>query len=70
MVGMAMRRAENPLCPNTGLTLPECSCAGCIREQVERFRPELLDADPTGEITITRSADAPELDAGSRPISP
>ena len=65
-----MRRAESSLCPHTGLMLPECSCASCIREQVERFRPELLEADPTGEIIITRSADAPEPGAGSRPISP
>jgi hypothetical protein len=29
-------------CPNTGLTVPECSCAPCIERQLEQFAPEGL----------------------------
>jgi hypothetical protein len=29
-------------CPNTGLTLPECSCARCIEDQLRRFAPGFL----------------------------
>ena len=27
-------------CPHTGLTVPECCCARCIEEQLQRFAPE------------------------------
>jgi hypothetical protein len=27
-------------CPNTGLTVPECSCTRCIERQLEQFAPE------------------------------
>jgi hypothetical protein len=27
------------LCTNTGLTVPECSCAHCIRRQLDQFAP-------------------------------
>jgi hypothetical protein len=27
------------LCNNTGLTVPECSCAGCIKRQLHEFAP-------------------------------
>jgi hypothetical protein len=27
------------LCTNTGLTVPECSCAGCIQRQLDQFAP-------------------------------
>jgi hypothetical protein len=26
-------------CPNTGLSVPECSCVRCIEQQLERFAP-------------------------------
>jgi hypothetical protein len=26
-------------CPNTGLTVPECSCSRCIERQLEQFAP-------------------------------
>lgn len=29
-------------CPNTGLTVPECSCSRCIERQLERFAPDGL----------------------------
>ena len=32
------------LCPNTQLTIPECSCSRCLEEQVRRAAPALLDA--------------------------
>ncbi|MGZ8666169.1 MAG: hypothetical protein ACXWZM_03535 [Solirubrobacterales bacterium] len=27
-------------CPNTGLTVPECSCTRCIERQLEQFAPD------------------------------
>jgi hypothetical protein len=30
------------LCPNTGLSIPECACANCLQRQVEQFAPELI----------------------------
>jgi hypothetical protein len=27
------------LCTNTGLTVPECSCASCIKRQLDQFAP-------------------------------
>jgi hypothetical protein len=29
-------------CPQTGLTLPECSCSRCIEDQLKRFAPGFL----------------------------
>lgn len=29
-------------CPNTGLTVPECSCRSCIERQLEQFAPDRL----------------------------
>lgn len=29
-------------CPNTGLSIPECACAHCLRRQLEEFAPELM----------------------------
>ena len=29
-------------CPNTGITLPECSCSRCIEDQLRRFAPGFL----------------------------
>jgi hypothetical protein len=29
-------------CPNTGLTVPECSCPHCLEEQLRQFQPTLL----------------------------
>ena len=31
-------------CPNTGLTVPECSCTRCIERQLEQFAPERVTA--------------------------
>ncbi len=27
-------------CPNTGLTVPECSCSRCIERQLDQFAPD------------------------------
>jgi hypothetical protein len=45
-----------PVCPRTGLTVPECSCAHCLTDQIRRRQPGLLEADPVGEIRVTRTA--------------
>jgi hypothetical protein len=29
-------------CPQTGLTVPECSCPRCLEEQLRQFQPTLL----------------------------
>jgi hypothetical protein len=28
------------ICPNTGLTIPECACRRCVERQLEQFAPE------------------------------
>jgi hypothetical protein len=30
------------ICPNTGISIPECACAHCLQRQVEEFAPELM----------------------------
>jgi hypothetical protein len=30
------------ICPNTGLTIPECACTRCLERQLEQFAPERL----------------------------
>ena len=42
------------VCPQTGITLPECSCIQCLTAQVRQFQPALLQADPIGEIRVSR----------------
>jgi len=34
-------------CPNTRLTIPECSCSSCLEEQIRRVAPMLLENDST-----------------------
>ena len=51
-----MRRAAISTCPGTGITVPECSCPECISEQIQRYQPALLAADPIGEIRVIRAA--------------
>ena len=46
------------VCPRTGITQPECSCADCLVEQIRRFQPRVLNADPAGEIRVTRGPGA------------
>jgi hypothetical protein len=31
-----------PICPQTGISIPECSCSACLQEQVRRNMPALL----------------------------
>jgi hypothetical protein len=33
------------ICSRTGLTIPECSCHGCLEEQIRRFMPVLLEPE-------------------------
>jgi hypothetical protein len=57
------------VCSNTGLSVPECSCHACVKAQIERHMPSLLD---TGEHEVTIDADGavvarfPRLRLGSR----
>jgi hypothetical protein len=32
-------------CPNTRLTIPECSCSRCVEEQIRNAAPALLEKD-------------------------
>jgi hypothetical protein len=52
---MPVEGSRTPVCPLTGVTVPECSCAHCLTEQLRRFQPGLLEADPAGEIRVTRA---------------
>jgi hypothetical protein len=36
------------LCPQTGVTIPECSCRRCCRALVRRYAPALLDRKSAG----------------------
>jgi hypothetical protein len=49
---VAEERIGDPRCPETGLTVPECSCADCLEAMLREFSPELL----TGEFKVTRLA--------------
>jgi len=40
-------------CPETGLSVPECSCKRCLEIMLREFSPDLL----AGEMRITRAAD-------------
>jgi hypothetical protein len=52
---MPVEGSSMPVCPQTGVTVPECSCPRCLQEQLRRFQPELLEADPIGEIRVTKA---------------
>jgi hypothetical protein len=45
------------LCRHTGLSRPECSCFACLTDQIRRFRPGLLDAEPVAEIQVARQVE-------------
>jgi hypothetical protein len=34
------------VCSHTGISVPECSCRACLKAQIERHQPSLLDANP------------------------
>jgi len=33
-----------PTCPHTGITIPECSCSACLKAQIERNHPKVLES--------------------------
>ena len=39
-----------PTCPETGLSVPECSCRRCLEAMLREVQPTLLEA----EIKVTR----------------
>ena len=45
-------------CPNTRLTIPECSCARCLEDQIRNAAPALLDKKntPQGSDSAARAA--------------
>jgi hypothetical protein len=49
-----MERLSMSVCPKTGITVPECSCPDCIAGQIRQYQPALLEADPLGEIRVTK----------------
>ena len=50
------------ICPNTGITIPECSCSACLEAQLRRYRPGPAElAAP-----VSRSRKAPALAAKGR----
>jgi hypothetical protein len=44
--------ARKPTCPDTGLTVPECSCSRCLEAMLREMQPALLES----EIKVTRLA--------------
>ena len=48
------------MCPETGLSVPECSCKRCLEIMLREFSPDLL----AGEMRITRAADLPRSEPG------
>ena len=47
-------------CPETELTVPECSCKRCLEVMLREFSPDLL----AGEIRVTRTQPHPRSDPG------
>jgi hypothetical protein len=46
-------------CPETGLTLPECSCRSCLERQVREFMPALLEREAGGTVHEIKVVGAP-----------
>ncbi len=47
---MAIERAVDRRCPETGLAVPECSCKRCLELMLREFSPEIV-----GEVRVTRN---------------
>ena len=47
---MSAKGVAKPFCPDTGLTVPECSCTRCLEAMLREMQPTLLEA----EIKVTR----------------
>ena len=52
---MRIESSDPSCCPHTGISQPECSCPYCLVDQIRKFQPDLLEADPIGEIRVTRN---------------
>ena len=50
MAVVAGEGVEKPTCEQTGLTVPECSCQGCLETMLREYRPALL----AEEIKVTQ----------------
>jgi hypothetical protein len=66
---MPLEGSSKPVCPQTGVTVPECSCPRCLHEQLRRFQPELLEADPLGEIHVTKAPNRRQPGKRHRPAA-
>jgi hypothetical protein len=64
-----MKGPAMSVCPYTRISIPECSCIHCLERQVQLHRPSLLEADPIGEIRVTR-ADGARNPASRAPRKP
>jgi hypothetical protein len=51
------------VCSHTGISVPECSCRACLKAQIERHQPSLLDADPA---TMAPTIEMPAIARFSR----
>ena len=47
-------------CPNTRLTIPECSCSRCLDEQIRNAAPALLEKRSARSVSDSVSAAAPQ----------
>jgi hypothetical protein len=46
------------ICPQTRLTIPECSCDRCVEEQIRRFMPVLLEREAQLPAAASNSPDS------------
>jgi hypothetical protein len=47
-------------CPQTALTIPECSCSKCLEDQVRRAAPALLERERKSSAAAGPPAVLPE----------
>jgi len=57
---VAIERAGERRCPETGLAVPECSCKRCLETMLRALSPDLI----AGEIKVTRNL--PRAEPGKR----
>ena len=55
-------RGLGRLCPETGLSVPECSCRHCLEVMLMEFSPDLI----VGEIRVTRIRPEPRSEPDGR----
>jgi hypothetical protein len=53
-------RSAGRNCPETGLTVPECSCKRCLEVMLREFSPDVF----AGEIRVSRRLADPRAEPG------